>query len=69
MTDNEIVKALECCFNSNCSKCPAKKEYDVGYIPLCKSYLKQDTLDLINRQMAEIEQLNTKNQLSRKENK
>ena len=52
MTDNEIIKALECCRNDECSQCPLQdgvcSEKDVI----------KDALDLINRQKAEIERLN-----------
>ena len=59
MTDNEIVKALECCnIGENweiCEKCPCcidgEKAVD------CVQRLHQNTLDLINRQKAEIENL------------
>ena len=57
MTDNEIVKALECCsyatYNSDCEKCP--------YYPDKECVKKQctDIIDLINRQKAEIERLQT----------
>ena len=55
MTDNEIIKALECCFNNDwnktkCNKCPF---YNGG--GGCIDELKKSTLDLINRQQAEIE--------------
>jgi phage-related minor tail protein len=50
MTDNDIVKALECCNDLQwCGHCPLQgKEY-------CKDVLSDNTLDLINRQKAEIE--------------
>ena len=54
MTDNEIKKALECCFYipfANCSDCPLKK-YDT-----CLKKLPEFALDLINRQQAEVERL------------
>lgn len=58
MTDNEIIKALECCpqgnSNHNCSKCNYRSD-DIGY---CFENLMKDALDLINRQQAEIERLN-----------
>lgn len=50
MTDNEIIKALECCNYNNykCDNCP--------YIyKACTVY--KDAIDLINRQKAEIERL------------
>ena len=53
MTDNEIIKALECCIlykqicSENCPLCDVKS---------CKENLRKHCLDLINRQKAEIEQ-------------
>ena len=50
-TDDEIIKALECCSsnnNANCKECPYD---DKG----CE--FEQDALALINRQKAEIERL------------
>ena len=50
MTDNEIIKALECCKSKcDCSGCLLKKE------EYCVNVLKNLTLDLINRQKAEME--------------
>ena len=43
MTDNEIIKALECCANGKCGECPLFKE-DCGDDIICKN-----ALDLINR--------------------
>ncbi len=52
MTDNEIIKALECCITPGCDKsCPFK-----GSIS-CNEKLMRNTLSLINRQKAEIERL------------
>lgn len=52
LTDNEIVKALECCMESNsCSKCPFA---NIADIRICTSKMSKNTLDLINRQKAEI---------------
>ena len=49
MTDNETIKALECCGETpKCRECP--------YSQKCK-YLLKDTIDLIRRQKAEIEEL------------
>ena len=57
MTDNEIIKALECCGSGhgNCNDCP----YDVETCITTegKIFLMKDALDLINRQKAEIERL------------
>ena len=56
MTDNEIVKALECCMGCACKGCPydgdAKIEADV-----CINELVIDSLKLINRQKEEIDRL------------
>ena len=55
MTDNEIIKALECCAVHGllkCEKCPKKNE---GVT--CMYALSNDALDLIKRQKAENEVL------------
>ncbi len=55
MTDNEIVKALECCNSekeSLCFECP----YHLCS-PACLTKRNEDVIDLINRQQAEIERL------------
>ena len=59
MTDNEIIKALECCQTDECERCPLSN-YDG-----CESLLFDGTivLDLINRQKAEIEMLQKTQQL------
>ena len=54
MTDNEIIKALECCGNivdSTCKGCVYHETYNAS----CVVRLMRDALDLINRQQAEIE--------------
>lgn len=56
MTDNEIIKALECCKElSDCDGC------QYGYLRtkngLCIDTMHNDALSLINRQKAEIERL------------
>ena len=58
MTDNEIIKALDCC--ANCESC----DFETTNCPLveemeCRSLLAQKALDLITRQQAEIERLKT----------
>ena len=55
MTDNEIIKALECCTTkgTKCSDCPAFKKVDRSD---CKKYFR-GALDLINRQKAEYNNL------------
>lgn len=57
MTDNEIIKALECCskmslYHIPCENCPAIHENCLSGRILIKQ-----ALDLINRQKAEIERL------------
>ena len=59
MTDNEIIKALECCINdevgiTQCAVCPY---HEIGDGDYCVQDLLQQSLDLINRQKAEIERL------------
>jgi SMC interacting uncharacterized protein involved in chromosome segregation len=56
MTDNEIVKALECCLQEygNCDDCPYKEYQCVSEKDGNVFY--KDILDLINRQKAEIEE-------------
>ena len=53
MTDNDIIKALECCsvHPMKCKKCPYKGN------ECCTNAHRKDALDLINRQNAEIERL------------
>ena len=48
MTDNEIIKALKCCGGSNCHECP---------IEGCTDDIFGNALNLINRQKAEILEL------------
>lgn len=50
-TDDEIIKALECCTNDECDECPYQDDSP------CKEYLNYAALALINRQKAEIESL------------
>ena len=55
MTDNDIIKALECCskITFSCDGCPLKHlKYSECYELVIRS-----TLNLINRQKAEIERL------------
>ena len=55
MTDNEIIKALECCKKDDCDNCPN----DFGN---CYANLAACSLDLINRKQAENEELRIENQ-------
>ena len=48
MTDEQIMKALECCGDSNCNECP---------IEGCTDDIFGEALDLINRQKAELNNL------------
>lgn len=60
MTDEQIIKALECCvkteFISDCAKCEMFA-FD------CKDILIENALDLINRQKAEIERMENQSTL------
>ena len=59
MTDEEIIKALECCADEDmgCEVCPY-------WAKGCT--VEKDTIDLINRQQAEIERLKEENKFHRK---
>ena len=54
LTDNEIIKALECCASDNINSCD-----DCPFYKQCENdeQLSKYALDLINRQKAEIERL------------
>ena len=54
MTDNEIIKALYCCNNGLCDRCPYYGREDIAD---CREQSGADQLDLINRQQAKIERL------------
>lgn len=63
-TDEEIIKALECHFNEEidkepfrCVDCPLYNDTS----PSCTEALRSYALDLINRQKAEIDRLNSAN--------
>lgn len=60
MTDEQIIKALECCATDktdDCFRCPYDKMvYNPGY-GWCADRCREDALNLINRQKAEIESL------------
>lgn len=51
LTDNEIIRALECCGDKICSKCPAFSE-DIE----CSEKNIKKAIDLITRQQAEIDE-------------
>ena len=51
MTDEQIIKALECCpYHSNCEECPCDSFCD-------KPNVYDEAVSLIQRQKAEIERL------------
>ena len=60
MTDNEIIKALECCTQqAGCNGCPflnsLENKYRGGYA--CAEEMRKSALDLINRLQDEREAL------------
>lgn len=57
MSDEEIMKALECCASTSnvCDECPIAEELKEAC--KCGEYLFGEILDLIYRQRAEIERL------------
>ena len=60
MTDDEIIKALECCSHrgkKDCDNCPVN--YKTA--ELCFEDVMSDAFDLVNRQNAEIERLKQEN--------
>lgn len=59
MTDNEIIKALECCKTLNCVKCGRIEDFKNA--SACLEKMIAEALDLINRQKADIERLNIRN--------
>lgn len=64
MTDNEIIKALECCTTSNCGECPIFNNKEIRKVPgRCVVTLEKNALDLINRQKAENERLQKENEI------
>ncbi len=60
MTDNEIIKALECCNSTAKGSCLNKCPY-FNYTAKCSQAMIKDTLDLINRQQSQIEALRMDN--------
>ncbi len=57
MIDNDIIKALECCGKPVNEECCSECPYHLGGEEYCHKLI-GDTIDLINRQKAEIERLN-----------
>ncbi len=56
MTDNEIIKALECCFTNDFGKTNCNKCAFYTATAKCMDDMQNAVIDLINRQKAEIEQ-------------
>ena len=56
MTDNEIIKAMQCVIGNDvsCSECEYQKALP---FPSCRRMCAKNALDLINRQKGEIERL------------
>lgn len=52
MTDNEVIKALECCKDLKCSECPKKSNL---FVTDCDVKLCDEVLDLIKWQQEKIE--------------
>ena len=65
MTDNEIIKALECCQDCNCKECPCCRVIDGG--TYCTEIDEEEILDLIKRQKTEIDILIRKKESLRDE--
>lgn len=64
MTDNEMIKALECCTDEsyeNCNECP----YSIDTERCERMKLLEDILDLINHQKAETERLKKEIQITK----
>ena len=49
MTDNDIMKALECCTNCICNHAKTDTECPLVKMSFCKNYLMKESLSLINR--------------------
>ena len=60
LTDEQIIKALECCNSTAIGQCLKKCPY-YNYAATCINTMVNDALDLINRQKAEIEKLEEDN--------
>lgn len=56
MTDNEIIKALECCIKHECTNCSLNKMFCSDTVAMGHA------LDLTKRQQKEIERLKIENQ-------
>ena len=54
-TDEEVIKALECCSKDNVKDCDACPYEDMETKTYCVNELIKDALDIINRQKSEID--------------
>lgn len=56
MTDNEIIKSMQCVMGNemNCSECTYQR---ILPFPSCRNMCAKNALDLINRQKARIKEL------------
>ena len=60
ITDEEVIKALECCASAECGKCKWEPRGDCYRGSMeCNDDLMREALDLIKRQRAEIERLHS----------
>ena len=64
MTDNDAIKAYECCekengTSPNCDECPASGSADSN----CFSTVRKRVLEIVKRQKAEIERLQKENEI------
>ena len=59
-TDNDIIKALECCMNCICHHSKTDTKCPLTEMQFCEHYLMSECIDLINRQKAENKELNHK---------
>lgn len=66
MTDNEIIKALECCGKNTCRECIYNTSDD-RFDLTCTTNMAKDALDIINRQQTEIDILIRKKETLRDE--
>ena len=61
MTDKEIIKGLECCYQALCcEECPYNSKnntHSCFEYEICNNVLMNDIIGLISRQEAEIEEL------------
>lgn len=62
-TDEQIIKALECCFTNDFGKTNCNKCAFYTATAKCMDDMQNAVIDLINRQKAEIERLKSQNTL------